>query len=111
MAAAGAGQLICDAAERGDVAALGALLEAWSGHDVINFADPCNFGKTALIVGSGEGRVEAVKLLLGTPGETRCCPSSTSLASSSPCVSLQHNCSHFTPTPPLHRHRRQQGAR
>jgi len=74
----GTGQRIFDAAYKGDMAALRPLVQEWSGHDVLNWANPdrydfCRYeGYTPLIIGSQEGKVEAVRLLLATPGETRC---------------------------------------
>ena len=69
MAPAGTGQGIYVAAEEGDVAALRPLLQQWSGHDVLNWANPDDYERTPLIIGSKEGKLEAVQLLLATPGE------------------------------------------
>ena len=67
----GTGQRIYDAARRGDVAALGPLLEEWSGiEDVLNWANREFAGWTPLIVGCREGKTDAVRLLIATPGES-----------------------------------------
>ena len=69
----GAGQRIYDAARRGDVAALGPLLQEWSGiEDVLNWSERETW-LTPLIVGCREGKTEAVRLLIAiaTSGESR----------------------------------------
>ena len=66
----GTGKRIYDAAKAGDVAALRPLLQEWSGHDVLNWANPDDSGWTPLIVGCREGKTEAVRLLIATPGES-----------------------------------------
>ena len=71
-APAGTGQRIYDATKAGDVDALRPLVQEWIGNeDVLNWANPGLFenGCTPLIIGSQEGRLEAVELLLATPGE------------------------------------------
>ena len=69
------GQRIYDAAREGDMAALRPLVQEWSGREyVLNWANPDKMGYTPLHIGSREGKVEAVRLLLVTPGEARCCP-------------------------------------
>ena len=70
----GTGQLIFDAAKVGDMAALRPLVQEWSGHDVLNWANPDFLGFTPLIVCSYEGEMDAVRLLMAMPGETRYCP-------------------------------------
>ena len=66
------GQRIYEAARDGDMAALRPLVQEWSGNeDVLNWAN--HKGWTPLFIGSYHGKAEAVKLLLATPGETRCC--------------------------------------
>ena len=69
------GKQIYDAAEEGDVAKLLPLVDKWFANDVLNWADHDHDGYTPLLVGSDLGRLEAVRLLLATPGEARCCPS------------------------------------
>ena len=72
----GTGRRIYDAAREGDMAALRPLVQEWSGHDVLNWANLHEYGGyTPLIIVSREGGLEAVRMLLATPGETRCCPS------------------------------------
>ena len=73
-ALADTGRRIYDAAKEGDVAALRPLVQEWSGHDVLNWAKPDDYndGWTPLIVSSRGGKLEAVKLLLATPGEAGC---------------------------------------
>ena len=66
------GKRIYDASKVGDMDALRPLVQEWSGNDVLNWAYLGCYGWTPLIIGSREGRLEAVKLLLATPGETRC---------------------------------------
>ena len=73
-APAGTGRRIYDAVDKGDMAALRPLVQEWSGHDVLNWANPDTMGGTPLIIGSCHGRLEAVRLLLATPGEAWCCP-------------------------------------
>ena len=72
------GRRIYDAAEEGVVAALRPLVQQWRGReDVLNWANP-DLSKnkdTPLIVGSQEGKLEAVKLLLAMPGMMQCCRS------------------------------------
>ena len=62
------GQRIYDAAKEGDVAALRPLVQQWRGReDVLNWAAADE--STPLLIGSRLGRLEAVRLLLATPGE------------------------------------------
>ena len=75
----GEGQRIYDAAKAGDVAALRAFVQEWSGNDVLNWAitDASNeneYGNTPLVASSFDAKIEAVRLLLATPGETRNIP-------------------------------------
>ena len=71
----GTGKRIYDAAYKGGMAALRPLVQEWSGHDVLNWATNLYHHGTPLITSSYEGKLEAIKLLLDTPGEARCCPS------------------------------------
>ena len=66
-----AGKHIYDAAEKGDMAALRLLLETWRGSAVLNWADLDSHGWTPLHIGCISGNMEAVRLLVATPGETR----------------------------------------
>ena len=70
----GTGRRIYDLAEAGDVAALRPLVQQWSGHDLLNWANPAFDGWTPLQICSTEGKLEAVELLLATPGKARSCP-------------------------------------
>ena len=65
----GLGRRIFNAASKGDAAVLRPLVKGWGGNDVLNWADPDNYGRTPLVVGSTEGKLEAVRLLLAAPGE------------------------------------------
>ena len=73
-APAGTGRRIYDAAKKGDMAVLRPLVQEWTGNEyVLNWANRELAGWTPLIIGSREGKVEAVRLLLATPGEPRSC--------------------------------------
>lgn len=74
----GTGQRIWDAAKTGDMAALGGLVQEWSGNEVLNWAnrdecfdedDDCHGSSTPLMICSREGMVGAVRLLLAASGE------------------------------------------
>lgn len=54
-----------------DMAALKLRVQELSGHEVLNWANPDKDGRTPLIVSSEANKVEAVKLLLKTPGEMK----------------------------------------
>ena len=58
------GKLIYDAAEKGDMAKLGPLVDEWFANDVLNWINPKADGFNPLIVCSKGGKVEAVNLLL-----------------------------------------------
>ena len=78
------GRRIYNAAKAGDVAALRPLVQEWSGHDVLNWANPDDdfaefddddyYGDaelTPLHAASREGQLGAALLLLASPGEKR----------------------------------------
>ena len=102
-----AGQRIYNAAKGGDVAALRPLLQQWRGReDVLNWSTADE--STPLHIGSRLGRLEAVQLLLATPGEAPFALSSLSL-SVAPIFCSPPSTLHSPPHPTSPRHRRQQG--
>ena len=65
----GTGKRIWDAAKTGDMATLRPLAEEWMGNAVLN-CDPDHDGYTPLHVCSSHYKLQAVRLLLATPGDT-----------------------------------------
>ena len=65
----GIGRQLVEAAKAGDMKRLRPLVKEWSGHDVLNYADPFdNGGFTPLLWSCARGHYKATELLLDTLG-------------------------------------------